>query len=391
MRPTLLPNLRRLWRDSQTLQIGSDPSQALVIQLARPDAARVLDLLDGSSTAPGLLDGAFELGIEEPDVRDLLDTLRHAGLVLGAHELTPAGMPEGVRRRLTSEAAAIALRLRSAKTDPPRTLTSATNRPAALAHSSRTLTSATNRPAALAHSSRTLTPAELLRQRAAALVLVTGDGPLIAPVAAALAAAGVGHIDPALDGLTRAGDLLVGGLSAEDVRQPRAIAIAAAIDRAAPGTNFSPVRAGSAPFVVHFGGRYPAALATRGLRLRSLPRLEVGIRQGTVTIGPLIRPYASPCRECLDLHRRDRDPAWPVLKAQLATAPPSEDEPCAHTTALAGAAYAAEEVLAFLDGAEIRTEAAIVEITRPGEANRRNWASHPRCDCRRRRRAMNAG
>jgi bacteriocin biosynthesis cyclodehydratase domain-containing protein len=316
-----------------------------------------LDLLDGSSTPPGLLDGAFELGVEEPDVRELLDALQRAGLVLGAHELTPTGMPEGVRRRLTSEASAIALRLRSAGS----------------------------------RSSPRHTPAELLRQRAAARVLVTGDGPLIAPVAAALAAAGVGHIDPALDGLTRAGDLLVGGLSAEDVRQPRAIAIAAAVDRAAPGTNFSPVRAGSVPFVVHFGGRYPAALATRGLRLRSLPRLEVGIRQGTVTIGPLIRPYASPCRECLDLHRRDRDPAWPVLKAQLATAPSSEDEPCAHTTALAGAAYAAEEVLAFLDGTEVRTEAAIVEISRPGEANRRNWASHPRCDCRRRRRAMNAG
>jgi hypothetical protein len=70
--------------------------------------------------------------------------------------------------------------------------------------------------------------------------------------------------------------------------------------------------------------------------------------------------------------------------AQLATAPSGDEEPCAQTTALAGAAYAADEVLTFLDGAQPRTEAAIVEIARPGEMRRRTWAAHPTCECRRR-------
>jgi bacteriocin biosynthesis cyclodehydratase domain-containing protein len=346
MRPTLVPNLRRLWRDAQTLQIGSDPDRAVVLRLSRPAASRALDLLDGSATTAGLLAGAADLGLAELDVQEIVDLLRRLGLVLGAHELTPSALPEGVRRRLRIEAAAIALRQRSR--DP------------------------------------TLTPAEILRRRAEACVLVAGDGPLVAPVAATLAAAGVGHIDPALDGPTRLGDVLVGGFGADDVRRPRAIAAAAAVTRAAPGTDLSAARARRVSFVVQFGVRPSAPLGARGVRLRQVPLLEVGIRLGTVVVGPLVRPYASPCRTCLDLHRRDRDPAWPALKAQLATAPTGDEEPCAHTTALAGAAFAAEEVLAYLDGAQTRTEAAIVEISRAGEAKRRTWAAHPRCDCLRR-------
>src|SRR6266540_6880311 len=118
MRPTLLPNLRRLWRDARTLQLGSDPASAVVLHLARPDVVRALDLLDGSSTTLGLLDDALALGLAEDEVRDMVGALRRAGLVLGTHELTPAGLPEGTRRRLTGEAAAIALRQRSAVPPP---------------------------------------------------------------------------------------------------------------------------------------------------------------------------------------------------------------------------------------------------------------------------------
>ena len=48
MRLTLLPNLRLLWRDPRTLQFGTDPTRAVVLEFSDPVAARVLDLLDGS-------------------------------------------------------------------------------------------------------------------------------------------------------------------------------------------------------------------------------------------------------------------------------------------------------------------------------------------------------
>src|SRR5689334_9276013 len=110
MRPTLLPNLRRLWRDARTLQLGSDPASAVVLDLPRPEVVRALDLLDGTSTTLGLLDEAAALGLTETELRSMTAALRGSGLVLGAHELMPTGLPETIRRRLTGEAAAIALR-----------------------------------------------------------------------------------------------------------------------------------------------------------------------------------------------------------------------------------------------------------------------------------------
>jgi bacteriocin biosynthesis cyclodehydratase domain-containing protein len=351
----LLPNLRRLWRDEHTVQLGTDPATAIMLELHRPELARVLDLLDGSHTEQALLTAAEALGLHEEEVFDLIDALQAVGLVVGAHALIPAGLPAKVHRLLNVEAAAIGLRLRSEARKQRRS------------------------------------PADVLRRRCAARVVVAGDGPLVAPVAAVLASAGVGHVDPVVDGVTGVADVLVGGLSSEDIRSSRAVATATAIIRFAPGADVSSVRADNIDFVVRVGDRQPLALAKRGVRINALPRLEVTVRLGTVLVGPLVRPAGSPCRTCLDLHRQDRDPAWPVLAAQLATAPTGDGEPCASTTALAGAAFAADEVLAFLDGTVPRTEAAIVEIPRAGEFRRREWAAHPRCDCRRRRRGASSG
>jgi bacteriocin biosynthesis cyclodehydratase domain-containing protein len=112
--------------------------------------------------------------------------------------------------------------------------------------------------------------------------------------------------------------------------------------------------------------------------------LTAGIRDGVVLVGPLVRPGGSPCWHCLELHRNDRDPAWPVIAAQLATAGDGGGT-CALTTAIAAAAYAAEEVLSYVDGRSWHTDGAAVEIDRPGEIRRRSWTAHPRCGCQRRR------
>lgn len=354
-RPTLLPNLRRLWRDASTVQLGTDPAGAVVLHLRRPELARVLDLLDGAHTEPAVLAAGEALGLATAEVRGLVQTLRDVGLVVGAHALVPVGLPERVHRRLSVEAAAIALRLRTRPPDHGRM------------------------------------PADVLRRRYTSRVVIAGDGPLLAPLAALLAASGVGHVDPVVDGVTGAGDVLVGGLRVDDVGVSRAVATGDAVTRFAPGAGLAAARMDHVDLVVRVGDRHPPALARRGLRLAGLPRLELTVRLGTVLVGPLVRPAGSPCRACLELHRRDRDPIWPVLAAQLATAPPGDGEPCASATALAGVAFAADEVLAFLDGTAPRTEAAIVEIPRAGELRRREWAPHPRCDCRRRRRAAGTG
>jgi bacteriocin biosynthesis cyclodehydratase domain-containing protein len=226
----------------------------------------------------------------------------------------------------------------------------------------------------------------MMRRRAAAQVLVAGHAWLGALVASALAGAGVGHVDPALDGWTQAGDAAIGGLLPADTHRSRASAAADAVRRAAPETRIAPLRAGTATFVVRVGLRPGSALATRGVRERGSPRLDVYLRDGLVVVGPLVVPGGSPCGQCLELHRRDRDPAWPALAAQLATGREGV-EACAVTTALAGAAYAVAEVLAYLDGRPVHTFGAMVEVSGPGRSRRRSWSAHPACDCRRRRRS----
>jgi hypothetical protein len=360
-RPTLLPGLRRLWRTPHLLQLGVDPAHAVVLELADPAVAKLLDLLDGAHSERSVLAHAARHGIADADARTLLDTLHSAGLVVGAQALLPGHLAPPVRRRLTGEAAALALR----------------------------------RP----RSKSAATPAQILRHRAAARVVVTGHSRLGPAVAIALAHAGVGQVSPTLDGQVEPGDTITGGLLATDLGRPRAAAVAEAIQRAVPGTDTRPVRRGEATFVVQTSTAGPARLHAATYARYRLAHLTATVRDGTAIVGPLVPPTGSPCLNCLDLHRNDRDPAWPALAAQLATATATDPargggEPCAAATVLAAAGLAAAEVLSYLDGrvagngsgGDAQTLGATVEITAAGRHRRRTWPPHPDCDCGRRAR-----
>lgn len=304
-----------------------------MLELPDVAVARLLDLLDGTRSERTVIAHAGRYAIREAHARALLETLRAAGLVVGAQTLFPPHLPGPVRHRLADEAAALALR----GTDPP------------------------------------TTPAQALRRRSAARVVVTGHGQLVAPVALALAQAGVGHVAPARDRVAadaaagRAGD----GAGAE---------LAEAIGRAAPGTKTGPLRRREASFVVQVGPTGPANLTAAGYARHRLAHLAVTVRDGTVVVGPLVPPAGGPCLYCVDLHRQDRDPGWPGLAAQLAA--PASD-PCAAATVLCAAGLAAGEVLGWLDGGTPSTLGASIEITTPGTLRRRSWPPHPRCHCHR--------
>ncbi|GAA4683062.1 hypothetical protein GCM10023197_44690 [Gordonia humi] len=47
------------------------------------------------------------------------------------------------------------------------------------------------------------------------------------------------------------------------------------------------------------------------------PHLSVHLRDGVGVVGPLVLPGMSSCLHCIDLHRADLDPQWPVLAASL--------------------------------------------------------------------------
>ena len=252
-----------------------------MLDLPDPSAARLLDLLDGARSERAALAAAVRRGVDRVAAEALLAALRQAGLVVGAQSLLPHNLPEPLRRRLRTEVAALAL-------------------------------SGTGAPA---------TPAQILRRRRAARIVVTGHGRLAAPVALALAAAGVGHVRPALPGPAPPADPMLALVAAEG-GDSLGTAVSRAIERAAPGTRTGPVHRREASFVIQVGGPAPATLA-RPVRPPAAAALLVGLRDGTAVVGPLVPPAGTPCLNCVDLHRADRDPAWPRRRPTGRRHPPT--------------------------------------------------------------------
>ncbi|MGR6321941.1 hypothetical protein Q2K19_15960 [Micromonospora soli] len=338
-RPTLLPGLTRLWRDRHTLQLGVEPGRAVLLEVANPRAARLLDLLDGTRSERAVLASATTAQVAPDEARVLLDTLRAAGLVVPAHCLLPRDLAGPVRARLAGEADALAL----AVPGPPGT------------------------------------PAQVVRRRRAARVRVTGAGRGGGAIAVALAQAGVGHVAPELSGPVRPADLVGTGLTAAEVGRPLAAAVRGALARCAPGTQTGALHRGRVDLVVQLGTDRPAALLATGYAQRRQPHLLVDLRGGVPVVGPLVRPPVGPCLNCLDLHRVDRDPDWPALAADRA------ERACTATTRLAAVAYAVAEALAHLDGGVPETLGCAVEIAGAGHFRRRRWPPHPSCRCSGRR------
>ena len=114
------------------------------------------------------------------------------------------------------------------------------------------------------------------------------------------------------------------------------------------------------------------------------PHLAVTASEGIGVVGPLVWPGNTACLRCLDLTRAERDPAWPLVLAQLSC---RSMDPAACDPVLAGAvtAQAAAIVVAFADGGDELAQAAVdgtLELISPGwQWRRRSWRPHPACCC----------
>lgn len=211
-------------------------------------------------------------------------------------------------------------------------------------------------------------------------------------IAAALATAGVGRVVLEDPRPVRSADVGPSGYRWQDVGRPRVpaavrvvtgIAPTVATEPAATGDGSPDGLAGVDVLVVVSDDVVDPALAAR-LVNRGTPHLSVVAREADTVVGPLVVPGRGPCLRCLDLHRRDADPAWPALAATLAataaTRPPPE--PVAVASAAAGLAAAA--LLAHLDAPDAphRLHAATFELGLPDALPReRRWAVHPACGC----------
>jgi len=154
------------------------------------------------------------------------------------------------------------------------------------------------------------------------------------------------------------------------------------VRRAAPLTDLRPLPEGARPDLVVLARPWAASdPLVAGLRRTGVPHLVATVRGQTGIVGPLVVPGATSCLRCADLHRRDADPQWPRLAAQLTAIEPP---PSGSTvTCLLTAATAALQVLAYLDGAAAPAVLdASLELRPPDPVPRlRAWSPHPECDC----------
>lgn len=133
----------------------------------------------------------------------------------------------------------------------------------------------------------------------------------------------------------------------------------------------------------------PDPRVVRDLHAAGVPHLPVRVRDGTGLVGPLVIPGVTSCLECADLHRSDRDAAWPAVAAQLRDTVGSADR----ATVLATAALALNQVDRVIRA--VRGGLAVNEAPEPpptldttlefdvdaGSIVARRWSRHPRCSC----------
>jgi hypothetical protein len=358
LRPLLPTALRPVWRARSELQLGLDPERAVVVEGIDEPTARVLLGLDGSRTEAEVLATAAAAGVDAGMLGGLLADLRGAGVLAEAgggavpRPAEPAPLPG-------SAAAARAF-----------------GAPGAAGRLGPDLASLS-----LLGSSRT--PLEVLRGRRAATVVVHGAGRVGMSLATLLAAAGVGRVHVADRGPVRPADVAPAGFPAGDVDRTRSGAAVTALHRVAPEVQAGAPAPGRRPDLVVLASVEPVEAALRGvLTGGAVPHLVVGVRETTAVAGPLVLPGLTGCLRCADLHRADRDPAWPVVAAQLAGVRRRRDEPCDVVLATVAAGVAALQCLAHLDGRPVAAAGASLELALPDwRLRRRGWPPHPRCDC----------
>jgi hypothetical protein len=326
--------------DAGVLQVGGvDGRAGLRVSPAGPEVARLLRGLDGRRSQRDVRSDAVASGMPAEVVDDLLGGLRGAGLL---HDLAAADL---------------------LATDPG---------PAAAARSGAELPSAVAGPGAGGR----------WRARRQSAVVVEGANRVGTPLAAVLAASGVGRVDVRDRGATGAAEAIVGGASAADEGRLRTLAAADAVRRASPLADLRPLPAGQHPDLVVLCRPWAAVDPLSAAWHRAgVPHLVATVREETGVVGPLVLPGRSSCLRCAEARRRDDDPAWPRLAAQLAAAEPAPSG--ATITCLLTALTAAVQVLAHLDGDEDpATVDATLELRPPGLLPRvRRWPPHPGCDC----------
>lgn len=139
----------------------------------------------------------------------------------------------------------------------------------------------------------------------------------------------------------------------------------------------------------------PPSVHSHWLR-RDVPHLPVVISDSAVEVGPVVTPGITGCLLCVDLHRRDADPAWPAIATQLLGRTSSAETPILIAEATAEACRMALHRLGRVGYTVFdQTPADATSSVRIDQATGRRDESlrfrHPECGCRQVSNLANAG
>jgi bacteriocin biosynthesis cyclodehydratase domain-containing protein len=320
-----------VWRDRDTLQIGIDSRRAVALT-GMAGAAWVIGLLDGSRDRAQVVQTAADRGIPAETTERVLALLATAG----ALDDFPAGtlrlLSPPLRARLATQLAAASLAHRDGDGG-----------------------------------------ARTLARRLTAQVRIHGAGTVGNGIASLLASSGIGQVtnaDPP-----------------EHPQKSRSTpdgpgTLRPGVPQAGIGGRGKAPPSAALPDLAILVGRHLIELRASLMR-DQVPHLAVSADEAIGVVGPLVIPGRTACLRCLDLTRAERDPAWPLILAQLEG---RETNPCACDAPLAAAvaAQAAAQVLAFIDRAVAADPVAngTLELVLPGwQWRRRTWPRHPGCSC----------
>ncbi len=117
------------------------------------------------------------------------------------------------------------------------------------------------------------------------------------------------------------------------------------------------------------------------------PHLVVRYVEGRVVVGPFVVSGHTACLRCLDLHRTERDPAWPLLMEQYTRLtrqdrPDGVPEPVDAALVAVASGWAVRDVSAYLAGARPLTWSRTMTMTPDlADIELQDWPARPDCGC----------
>lgn len=135
-------------------------------------------------------------------------------------------------------------------------------------------------------------------------------------------------------------------------------------------------------------GQPPRSVADDWLR-SGLAHLVVGVDESRWSVGPLVEPARTACLRCLDAHRAEEDPCWPLLVEQCGDDAGERGDGVAAPVdpALAALAlgWAARDLLTWARGGRPTTWSTTVDLGSPPDpleaVTTTPWPRHPACGC----------